>query len=315
MASLTAPATAPERHSHVVAEGSDAKRLTIALVLILAFMAAEVVTGIFAHSLALLSDAAHMLTDAGALALSLVTLRLVARPAAGNFTFGLKRMEAFSAQANGFTLLVLAGLIIYEGVKRLVSPPQPVGLAVLLVAVAGIVVNLLASWQLAKANRESLNIEGSFQHILTDLAAFIATAIAGAVILLTGFARADGIAALLVAAIMLKAAYSLLKASGRVFLEAAPAGTDVTAIGAALAAQPGVSSVRDLHVWEIGSGLPSLSAHVRVAAAADCHAIRAELAGLLHDRFGIDHVTLQVDHVDDEACVALPAASMANGPG
>ena len=315
MASLTAPATAPERHSHVVAEGSDAKRLTIALVLILAFMAAEVVTGIFAHSLALLSDAAHMLTDAGALALSLVTLRLVARPAAGNFTFGLKRMEAFSAQANGFTLLVLAGLIIYEGVKRLVSPPQPVGLAVLVVAVAGIVVNLLASWQLAKANRESLNIEGSFQHILTDLAAFIATAIAGAVILLTGFARADGIAALLVAAIMLKAAYSLLKASGRVFLEAAPAGTDVTAIGAALAAQPGVSSVRDLHVWEIGSGLPSLSAHVRVAPAADCHAIRAELAGLLHDRFGIDHVTLQVDHVDDEACVALPAASMADGPG
>ena len=315
MASLTAPATAPERHSHAVAEGSDAKRLTIALVLILAFMAAEVVTGIFAQSLALLSDAAHMLTDAGALALSLVTLRLVARPAAGNFTFGLKRMEAFSAQANGFTLLVLAGLIIYEGVKRLVSPPQPVGLAVLLVAVAGIVVNLLASWQLAKANRESLNIEGSFQHILTDLAAFIATAIAGAVILLTGFARADGIAALLVAAIMLKSAYSLLKASGRVFLEAAPAGTDVTAIGAALAAQPGVSSVRDLHVWEIGSGLPSLSAHVRVAPAADCHAIRAELAGLLHDRFGIDHVTLQVDHVDDEACVALPAASMANGPG
>ena len=315
MASLTAPATAPERHCHAVAEGSDAKRLTIALVLILAFMAAEVVTGIFAQSLALLSDAAHMLTDAGALALSLVTLRLVARPAAGNFTFGLKRMEAFSAQANGFTLLVLAGLIIYEGIKRLVSPPQPVGLAVLVVAVAGIVVNLLASWQLAKANRESLNIEGSFQHILTDLAAFIATAIAGAVILLTGFARADGIAALLVAAIMLKAAYSLLKASGRVFLEAAPAGTDVTAIGAALAAQPGVSSVRDLHVWEIGSGLPSLSAHVRAAAAADCHAIRAELAGLLHDRFGIDHVTLQVDHVDDEACVALPAASMANGPG
>jgi len=308
MAALTKPQVESGGHSHGLAENADVKRLGIALGLILAFMAAEVVTGILAHSLVLLSDAAHMLTDAGALTLSLFTLRLVVRPAAGNFTFGLRRMEALSAQANGFTLLVLAGLIVYEGIRRLVAPPQPSGLAVLLVAVVGIAVNLLASWQLAKANRRSLNIEGSFQHILTDLFAFIATAIAGAVILATGFVRADGIAALLVAAIMLRSAYGLLKASGRVFLEAAPEGTDVAAIEAAMVSQAGVRSLDHLHVWEIGSSLPSLSAHVFVAPGADCHAIRRTLAGLLHDHFGIEHATLQVDHVEsDPDFVALEA--------
>jgi cobalt-zinc-cadmium efflux system protein len=304
-------------HRHGVADGADARRVAIALALILAFMAAEVVTGLLAHSLALLSDAAHMLTDAGALTLSLVTLRLVARPAAGNFTFGLKRADALSAQANGFTLLVLAGLIVYEGIHRLVSPPQPAGLAVLVVALVGIAVNLLATRQLARANRESMNIRGSYLHLLTDLAAFVATAIAGAVILWTGFARADGIAALLVAAIMLKAAYSLLRDSGRVFLEAAPAGTDVVAaISTALTAQAGVEAVHDLHVWEIGSGLPSLSAHVLVVPAIDCHAIRRALTQLLHDRFAIDHVTLQLDHLDSTGgLVAVDAGCAAAQPG
>jgi cobalt-zinc-cadmium efflux system protein len=309
--------TVASGHNHGATEGADARRVSAALALIFAFMAAEVVTGILANSLVLLSDAAHMLTDAGALALSLVTLRLVVRPPAGNLTFGLRRMEALSAQANGFTLLVLAGLIVYEGVRRLVSPPQPAGLAVLVVAIVGIGVNLLASWQLAKANRSSLNIEGSFQHILTDLFAFIATAIAGAVILATGFARADGIAALLVAAIMLRSAYGLLKASGRVFLEAAPAGTDVSAIEAAILSQAGVRSLDHLHVWEINSGLPALSAHLLVAPDADCHAIRRSLAELLHDRFAIEHATLQVDHVDDDdsAPASLEIAAATGQPG
>jgi cobalt-zinc-cadmium efflux system protein len=243
-------------------------------------------------------------------------LRLVAKPAAGNFTFGLKRADALSAQANGFTLLVLAGLIVYEGIHRLVSPPQPAGLAVLVVALVGIAVNLLATRQLARANRESMNIRGSYLHLLTDLAAFVATAIAGAVILWTGFARADGIAALLVAAIMLKAAYSLLRDSGRVFLEAAPPGMDVAAIDTALTAQAGVEAVHDLHVWEIGSGLPSLSAHVLVAPATDCHAIRRALTQLLHDRFAIDHVTLQLDHLNAAGgLVAVETGCAAARPG
>src|SRR5712691_11945 len=183
--------------THVtIAEDADARRLAIALGLIAGLMVVEIVAGILAHSLALLSDAAHMLTDAGALALSLVVIRLVARPAGrGNLTFGLKRAEILSAQANGFTLLVLAGLIVYGGVERLVSRPRPGGLAMLVVALVGIVVNLAATWQLSRANRTSMNVEGAFQHILSDLAAFVFTAAAGAVILAFDFRRADGIAA------------------------------------------------------------------------------------------------------------------------
>jgi cobalt-zinc-cadmium efflux system protein len=290
------PADPHTGHAHGIREDADSKRLAIALGLIVSFMAAEVVVGILAHSLALLSDAAHMVTDAGALVMSLVVIRLVKRPAAGNLTFGFKRAEILSAQANGGTLLVLAGLIVYEGTRRLIAPPQPEGKAILIVALAGIAVNLAATRQLSKANRESMNIEGSFQHILTDLAAFIFTAIAGGVILATGFARADGIAALIVAAIMLWAAYGLLRASGRVLLEAAPEGMSVTEIGTAIASHPHVESIHDLHVWSVGSDLPSLSAHVLVHPGDDCHAIRRELEQLLDDRFEIRHTTLQVDH-------------------
>lgn len=283
-------------HSHALNPDADRRPLSIALALIVAFMVGEVVVGVLAHSLALLSDAAHMVTDAGALVLSLVVIGLTKKPAAGNMTFGLKRTEALSAQANGVTLLVLTGLIVYEGVHRLVSPPKPQGLAILVVALVGIVVNLLATWQLSKANRESMNIRGSFQHLLTDLAAFIFTAIAAIVILTTGFRRADGIAALIVAAIMLYAAYGLLRDSGRVFLEAAPEGLKVDEIGNALASHRHVASVHDLHVWEIGSGFPSLSAHILVHPGDDCHAIRRELERMLNERFGIEHTTLQVDH-------------------
>ena len=222
-------------HSHAIGEDASARRLKIALGLIAGFMAAEVVVGILADSLALLSDAAHMLTDAGALVMSLVVLRLVKRPAGGNLTFGLKRAEILSAQANGGTLLVLACLIVYEGIRRLITPPDAQGRAILIVALVGIVVNLLATSQLAKANRRSMNIEGSFRHLATDLAAFILTAIAGVIILATGWTRADGVASLIIAGIMLFAAYGLLRDSGRVLLEAAPEGMDVTEIGSALA--------------------------------------------------------------------------------
>ena len=177
-------------------------------------MCFEVVVGLVAESLALLSDAAHMLTDAAALGLSIVAIRLAARPAKGVMTYGLKRVEILSAQANGVSLLVLGLLIVFEALRRLIDPPDVGGRLVLIVALVGIVVNLVATWTLAKANRQSLNVEGSFQHLLTDLYAFIATAIAGAVIILTGYQRADAIASLLVAALMLRAAYGLLRASG-----------------------------------------------------------------------------------------------------
>lgn len=287
-------------HTHGVTADTSKGRLAAALALIVAFMAGEVVAGILAHSLALLSDAAHMLTDAGAIGLSLFALRLAARPATGAMTFGLKRAEILSAQVNGGSLLVLAGLIVYEAIHRLVSPPDVSGWTVVIVALAGVGVNLLATWQLARANRENMAVEGSFQHILTDLYAFIGTLIAGLVLVTTGFHRADPIASLFVAALMLRAAYGLLKGSGRVLLEMAPQGTNVQAIGDALAGHPHVASVHDLHVWEIGSGFPSLSAHVLVHQGDDCHAIRMQLERLLDERFGIDHTTLQVDHESDD---------------
>jgi cobalt-zinc-cadmium efflux system protein len=287
-------------HAHGVSADADSRKLAVALGLILGFMLVEVVAGIAAGSLALLSDAAHMLTDAAALGLALVAMRLARRPAQGAMTFGFRRAEILSAQINGATLLALGVVIVIEGIHRLVHPPDVAGGAVLVVALAGIVVNLAATWVLARANRTSLNVEGAYQHILTDLFAFIATAVAGAVVLLTGFTRADGLAALLVAALMLHAAYGLLVASGRVVLEAAPEGVDPDAIGRALAAVPGIAEVHDLHVWEVSSGFPALSAHVVVARDADCHAARRELQALLQERFGIEHTTLQTDHEGGE---------------
>jgi cobalt-zinc-cadmium efflux system protein len=285
-------------HAHQISAEADRGRLLAALALIVAFMAVEVVVGVLADSLALLSDAGHMLTDAGAIAFALVAMRLAARPPGGDYTFGLKRAEILAAQLNGVTLLVLGAWIVYEGIDRLISPPETEGIAVLAVAIAGIAVNLAATLLLAGANRRSLNIEGAYQHVLTDLVAFVATAIAGAVILATGFYRADGIAAIFVALIMFRSAYGLLRDSGRVLLEAAPAGLDPTAIGRLMAADPAVENVHDLHLWEVTSGFPALSAHVLVSEDADCHEERRRLEQLLHDRFAINHVTLQVEHAE-----------------
>jgi cobalt-zinc-cadmium efflux system protein len=287
---------AHHHHHHPHAGGTaDPRRLQIALALILGFMAVEVVAGILASSLALLSDAAHMLTDAGAIALALGAARLAVRPAGGGYTFGLKRAEILSAQLNGATLLALAAVILYEGIRRLIDPPDVEGAIVLVVAIAGIAVNLAATSVLAGADRRSLNVEGAFQHVLTDLFAFMATAVAGAVVLATGFTRADGIAALMVAALMIRSGWALLRDSGRVLLEAAPKDLDPNEIGRTLAAQDHVVEVHDLHVWEVTSGMPSLSAHVTVGAGCDTQAHRRRLALLLGERFGIDHTTLQVE--------------------
>lgn len=283
-------------HGHSLGANQDQTKLWIALALILAFMAFEVIFGLIANSLALLSDAAHMLTDAVAIGVSIFALQLAMRPPKGQLTFGLKRAEILAAQFNGATLLVLALLIVYGAIRRLISPPHVMGTTVLVVALAGIAVNLAAVRILSGANRQSLGVEGAFQHILTDLAAFIATAIAGVVILATGFYRADGIASLFIAAIMLRAGYGLLKASGRVFLEAAPEGLDVQTIGRAMVAMAPVREVHDLHVWEVSSGFPALSAHVLVGERDDCHDVRRALERLLAERFGIEHTTLQVEH-------------------
>src|SRR4051812_16136462 len=277
-------------HSHAPADAST-RRLGIALALLAGLMVVEVVAGALSHSLALLSDAAHMLTDAGALALAVAAVRLARRPAQGAMTYGLSRAEILSAQFNGATLLVLGLLIVYQGIRRLVSPPEVEGLVVLVVALVGVGVNLAATLVLHGADRRSLNVEGAFQHVLTDLVAFIATAVAGLVILLTGFDRADGIASLFVAAVMLRAAWGLLRDSGRIFLEAAPKGVDVEALGNAMLGVKSVHEVHDLHVWEVTSGFPALSAHVLVGCDDDCHGAREQLETILHDAFHIAHTT------------------------
>jgi cobalt-zinc-cadmium efflux system protein len=290
----------PVRHAHRgVGADADRGRLALALGLIVAFMVVEVATALIAHSLALLSDAAHMLTDAAAIGFSLLALQLATRPPRGAMTFGLRRAEILSAQANGVALLILAALIGYAAIRRLIDPVHVRGELMLAVALAGVAVNLAAAATLARADRRSLNVEGSFQHVLADLYGFIGTTVAAAIILVTGFDRADPIVSLLIAGLMIRSGVGLVTASGRIFLEAAPSGLDPREIGEALVEEPGVLEVHDLHVWEITSGFPALSAHVLVAPDRDCHAARREMEAMLHERFGVDHTTLQVDHSGD----------------
>ena len=283
-------------HGHEVAADADQRWLSIALALISAFLVGEVVVGILANSLALLSDAAHMLTDAASIVLALVAMRLSARPARGIFTYGLRRTEILSAQANGLTLLLLSVWLTYEAIQRLLDPGPVAGGLVLITAVVGVVVNVLAAWAISKANRTSLNVEGAFQHILTDLYGFIATAVAGLVVLLTGFTRADAIASLIVVVLMVRAGTGLVRDAGRIFLEAAPSGVDPDALGDRLVTLPSVDEVHDLHVWQITSGQTALSAHVLVEAGTDCHGLRRDIERLLATDYAITHTTLQVDH-------------------
>ena len=283
-------------HTHAVSADADRRWLAIALAIIAGFMGVEIVAGILASSLALLSDAAHMLTDAGAIGLALVAARLAARPPGGNFTFGLGRAEILSAQINGAVLLVLAGVIAWEAGQRLVDPVAVEGWIVIVVGVVGAGANVLAAGALGKAERRSLNVEGAMAHVMADLYASVAAAAAGVLILVTGVDEFDGLAALIVAGLMVSSGWQLLRDASRVLLEAAPAGVQPDLVGRTLAAHPGVIEVHDLHVWEVTSGFNAVAAHVIVAPDDDCHARRRELQGVLHDRFGIDHTTLQVDH-------------------
>jgi cobalt-zinc-cadmium efflux system protein len=288
--------SAMHQHDHARA---DRRLLAVALVVLLAFMAAEVVLGIVAQSLALLADAGHMLTDAAALGLALFAAWAASLPARGRWTFGFARAEILAAQANGVTLLVIAVLILYSAVRRLVDPPDVEGGIVTIVALAGIGVNVGVLAILTRARRESLNMRGAYLHVATDLVAFVGTAIAGLLIVLTGWDRFDPLASILVAALMLGAALTLLRESGRIFLEGAPASALPADVGKAIAAHDGVVETHDLHVWTVTSGFPALSAHVLVRRDADCHQIRLELETMLRERFGVEHSTLQVEHVAD----------------
>jgi cobalt-zinc-cadmium efflux system protein len=282
-------------HSHSPQNG-DRRALTGALVLIVLFMVGEVVFGLVANSLALLADAGHMLTDAAALGLAIFAASMAARPAHGRWTFGYKRVEVLAAQINGLTLLIIGVWIVYGAVRRLIEPDDVRGGIMLAVALVGILVNGLATLLLSRASRESINVRGAFVHVLNDLAAFVGTAVAGGLILATGWDRFDPIASLFVAALIGWSSWGLLRDSTQIFLESAPAEIDPDEVGREIAASLEVVEVHDLHIWTVTSGFPALSAHVLVKPGADCHAIRRRLEGMLVERFGLDHTTLQVDH-------------------
>jgi cobalt-zinc-cadmium efflux system protein len=302
-----------DEHGHVISTDADSRYLSFALALIAGFLVFEVVMAFVGHSLALLADAGHMLTDAGALAAGLLAFRLSRRPAGGMWTFGLKRAEVLSAQANGITLLVISALVAFEAITRLVHPVRVTGGIVVAVAAVGVAVNLAATWVIARGNRESINVRGASAHIVTDLYGFTGTLIAGIVIIFTGFQRADSIASLIVVGLMLHAAWGLLRETGRILLEAAPEGYAPGDIVAAITAEPGVASVHDVHVWLITSGFPALSAHVLVRRPSDCHEVRRSLERLLAERFSLDHTTLQVDHASDELLIIQPTQPGAPG--
>jgi cobalt-zinc-cadmium efflux system protein len=268
-------------------------------VLVTTFMAGEVVAAVVASSLALLADAGHMLTDALALAMAVTAARLVLRPASGSWTFGYARAEVMSAAVNGVTLLVVAALVTLEAVRRLVHPADVAGGPVVAVAAAGLVVNAVAGVVLSGADRRSLNVAGAVAHVLTDAYAFAATLVAGVVVLTTGATRADPAASLVVVALMLRAAWRLLRDSGTVLLEAAPAHVDVADLRGHLLEAAHVVDVHDLHVWTVGTALPAVSAHVVVTDECfrDGRAPRVldELQGCLAGHFDVEHSTFQLE--------------------
>lgn len=293
------PESASDGHSHSAGVDADRRLLWGALVLLGLFMVGEVAAALVSGSLALLSDAGHMLSDVGAIAAALWAIRLGARPARGAWTFGWKRAEILSAAGNGVTLLVVAGIVAVEAVRRLVDPPAVEGAPVLVVALVGVVVNLAAAWLLARANRSSLNVRGAYQHILTDLYGFIGTAVAAVLILTVGWTRADPVASLLVVVLMVHAAWGLLRDSAHVLLEAAPKGMDLAEVRTHLLQVEHVHDVHDLHVWSVTSDLPTLSAHLVVddACFRDGHApqLLDAVQECLHGHFDVEHSTFQLE--------------------
>jgi len=294
-------------HTHDLSAESDHRYLTITLGLLIAFMAFEVATAFLSHSLALLADAGHMLADVGAIAGSLVALRLAARPETGSHTFGMKRAEILAAAGNGITLVVVAALVIFESVVRLVHPVAVHGATLIVVAGVGVAVNVVATLTLAKANRRSLNIEGAYRHVVTDLYGFIGTVVAGIVIVTSGFSRADSIASLAVVALMLKAAVGLLRPALRILLEATPEDIDLEEVRRHLLELHEVASVHDLHAWTLTSSLPILTAHVVVTddciSRGDIGRVLDHLQGCLAGHFDVAHSTLQLEaigHIDHE---------------
>ncbi len=286
-------------HGPVGAGEGDRRALIVALSLLAAFMVFEVGAAVFSNSLVLLADAGHMLVDVGAIAGSLIAIRLAARPETGSHTYGLKRAEILAAAVNAIALLVVSILVTYDAVTRLVHPSAVDGAVLIVVAAVGVVVNLAATVSVAQADRRSLNIEGAFRHILTDLYGFIGTLLAGVVIVVWGYDRADAVASLVVVVLMVKAAVELLRPSVQILLQATPDDIDLEEVRQHLLELPEGQSVHDLHAWTLTSSLPILTAHVVVTddcfTSGEAGRVLDHLQECLSGHFDVAHSTLQFE--------------------
>ncbi|HSI79073.1 MAG TPA: cation diffusion facilitator family transporter [Solirubrobacterales bacterium] len=294
-------------HLHAAGRGPAKRALKLVLPLIFTFTVVEVVAGFLAGSLALLADAAHMLSDNLAIGLALFAIWIAERPATSRQTFGFKRAEILAALVNGFALVVVSLWIFYEAYRRLGDEPEVLGGWMLAVACVGLAVNAAAIAILNRSRGESLNVSAAFRHLLADLLGSIGVIVAAVVILTTGWQYADPVAGAAIGVLVLASSWTILRDSVQVLLEGAPRGLDVDEVGRAMAATEGVVEVHDLHVWTITSGFPALAAHVIVGRDEDCHAKRRELERLLDARFGLEHTTLQVDHAGPDLLQLEPS--------
>ena len=281
-------------HSHHHHRHDDNRRMAIVLGINAAMLAAGVVGGIVFHSLALLADAGHVLADVAALALALVAGVLAARPASPRRTFGRGRGEILAALLNGLTLAVVAVLVFAGAVARLSNPADVKAVGMLAIAAASLFGNGIATLVLAGGDRRNVNLEAALRHTAADGLAALGVMAAAVIIIATGWDRADPVISIAIGVLILLGAWRLLREPFNVLMEAAPEGIEVEELGRAMVAVPGVREVHDLHVWTVTSGFPALAAHVRTDPNEDAAVVRERLEAVLHERFGLDHTTLQV---------------------
>jgi cobalt-zinc-cadmium efflux system protein len=288
-------------HHHDHGYRAESRRaLAIVLALTGAYTVCEIVGGWLTGSLALLADAGHMLGDSAALALALGAAWLAGRPATPERSFGYRRAEILAALVNGVALAVIAIWVFIEAVRRLDNPREILGGWMLAVALIGLVVNAVAAVILSRAG-DNLNVRAALRHVFADLAGSVGVAVAAIVVLTTGWERADPLAGMAIGVLILGSSWSIVRDSVSILLEATPSGIDADEVGRRMAAMDGVVEVHDLHIWTITSGFPTLSAHVLVRRGDDCHMRRRELEQMLAQAFGLEHTTLQVEHVGERS--------------
>jgi cobalt-zinc-cadmium efflux system protein len=288
-----------QRHNHDT-DGANARRLSITLALVLAYMGIEVVGALVADSLALLADAGHMLSDAGALGLTLFAMRLARRPATAQRTYGSYRAEMLAALVNGATVVAVAIYIFVEALERFRTPLEVRGGAMLAVASGGLLVNAGGLWILRGRHEDNLNMRGAWLHVLMDALGSLQAIVAGALIWASGWYWVDPLASVLISVLVIYSSWSLIQQSVSVLMEGAPGHINVDDVRSALLDLPQVSNVHDLHVWTITSGFVALSAHVTCPGSRNHDALLLAARTMLADRFGIRHTTIQVDR--DESC-------------